>query len=57
MYSEVSWVLVSSGTQVKPQIIYSNQNTFQAIFPFLMTKGIISTGVVVQDKYNKREGS
>ena len=36
MYSGVVWELVSSETQVQPQIIL-NPDTFQTIFPFLMT--------------------
>ena len=36
MNSEVAWVLVSSGTQVQPEIIL-NPEYLQTIFPCLMT--------------------
>ena len=35
MYAEVTWVLVSLGTQVQPKIVLDN--IFQTIFPFLVT--------------------
>ena len=36
MYAEVAWVLVSSRTQVQPQVILDS-DYLQTIFPFLMT--------------------
>ena len=37
MYTEVAWVLVSSGTQVQPLIIVDPDWKVQTIFLFLVT--------------------
>ena len=37
MQAEVAWVLVSSRTQLQPQVML-DPDTFQTIFPFLMTR-------------------
>ena len=44
IYDEVAWVLISSGTQVPPQIVLNP--VYFSIFPFLMT-------MVQKDGYNK----